>query len=285
MQSISRQYVSNLSLDLVNGAQASDRVRRYGAHMNDNLVPQHMFRQWLKCTPEGTKLERNLPWGKEPIMENLPFMVGEGTGMLEAYGYENPHLELMQYVYSMPELEVYKKPIPRREKQPGGFLVGALVGLSDYNYRLGAKYPMGFWYVDRSRGGISRGISYQDMMENSPNVGIIPHPFVSEPIMREMREKVLRRVPPEPLVLTKVNGGHKNKYLDHIVRSVQDLHRPHGNPHNRVPVYVRTHQINEAQARRIAAGFAQKDRIWKVDYVMEPVTDDMFAYRMNVYVH
>lgn len=284
-QAIARHYVPPLSLDVVRGAQVSDQVESYGAHMNDNFIPAKTFRQWMeRGGTEGKRLASRLNWERDDG-KTYPFMVGEGTGMYESLGVENPLLPIMGYVYQLQSLDGFKKPITRKRGETGNFFVGSLVGLTDYFYKRGAATPMSFWYCNVQK-GMSRGASYADMMNAPERVAVKVHPPVDRGIMEEMTEKTLRRLPPEPLVLSAANDDrHRhNSHLDYVSRSVASLNRPKGSVHNRVPVYVRSHQINAALAKRIAADFKRLDRVWRVDYKLERITDRIFGYRMDVYV-
>jgi hypothetical protein len=284
MQRITRKFLPLLSLDVVRGAQVSDRTQNYGAHMNVNFFPQEMFRKALESTREGRLLSKNLPWDSDDPIEGLPFLVGEGTGMYEPYGVENPLLPIMGYVYQCQSLEGFKKPITRKPGQTGNFFVGSLVGLMDYFYKRGTKTPHSFWYTTDGK----RGASYEDMMNNPERVGIKIHPTVSASVMSEMAEKTLRRLPPEPLILSPLAKDAKrrhNSVLNHISKTVEQWNRPKGNMYQKVPVYVRSHQLSTEIGNQIISDFKKLGRIWKVDYELEEITDKIFGYKMDVYVN
>lgn len=289
-QGIVRRYVPPLSLDVVRGQQVKDSVASYGAHMNDNYIPIDMFEEWSGVGPAKRRspVGRSLPPAKRGgESDRLPFLVGEGTGMYECLGVENPLLPIMTYIYSIPSLEGFKKPITHRAGEPGNFFVGSLVGLTDYYYRRGlASAPMSFWYVTRE--GMTRGASYEDMMNHPERVGIVMHPPVSRELMAEMKEQTLRRLPPEPLVLSPLAKDAKRRHyspLDHIVRSIDALNRPPGNPHHYAPVYVRPHNLQMPLARQIAADLTAKQRVWKVEYRLEEITDSIYGYAVRVFVN
>lgn len=282
VQSILRQYVPPLSLDVVRGAQVSDNVVNYGAHMNDNVIPQHMFRSWLESTREGRSISKNLPWESNE-MKDLPFLVGEGTGMYEPYGVDLPNAKLFPYVYQCPSLEGFKKLITRKVGVTGNFFVGSLVGMTDYFYKRGANTPVSFWYTTNGK----RGAAYEDMMNRPEKIGVKMHPNVSKPVMDEMVEATLRRIPPEPLILSplaKDAKRHHNSILEHICKEVEGFKRPAGNLHQKVPVFIRPHQLSKQVAAHIVNDFRRVGNIWKVDYKLEEITDKIFGYRMNVYV-
>ncbi len=285
IQGILRQYVPPLSLDVVRGAQVSDQVVSYGAHMNDNYIPAHMFREWMGKTREGRQIMNSLPW-PDKIDDSLPFLVGEGTGMYECLGVPNPLAPVMSYVYRLESLRAFKTPITRVEGAAGNFFVGMEVGLTDYFYKNGAKTPMAFWFCDIKK-GMTRGASYSDAMNNFHNIAIRVQPNVSDPIMKQMEELTLRRLPPEPLILSPLAKDARrrhNSHLEYICKSINNLNRPSGDLHQKVPVYVRSHQLNRQVADRIISDFTGANRIWKVEYKLEEITDAIFGYRMNVWV-
>lgn len=282
IQKILKQYVPPLSLDVVRGMQVSDNTVNYGAHMNDNFIPQHMFRKAIENTREGRLISKNLQW--EPNeMDNLPFLVGEGTGMYEPYGIDLPNAKLFGLVYQCPSLEGFKKLITRKPGVTGNFFVGSLVGLTDFFFKRGANTPMSFWYTTNGK----RGVSYDDMMNRPEKISIKIQPYVSKQLMNEISEGVLRRIPPEPLILSplaKDAKRHHNSILEHICKSVDDFKRPTGNLNQKVPVFIRPHQITKQLANQIVSDFRKIGNIWKVDYKLEEITDKIFGYRMNVYV-
>lgn len=282
MQNIMKQYVPPLSLDVVRGMQVSDSTVNYGAHMNDNFVPQHMFRKLVESTREGRLISKNLQW--EPNqMDDLPFLVGEGTGLYEPYGVDLPNAKLFGIVYQCPSLEGFKKLITRKVGVTGNFFVGSLVGLTDYFYKRGANTPMSFWYMTNQ----TRGASYDDMMNRPQKISVRIQPNVSKQVMEEMTEATLRRIPPEPLILSplaKDAKRHHNSVLEHICKSVEEFKRPTGNLNQKVPVYIRSHQLSKELANRIVSDFRKIGNIWKVDYKLEEISDKIFGYRMNVYV-
>jgi hypothetical protein len=282
LQNILRQYVPPLSLDVVRGMQVSDNTVNYGAHMNDNFIPQHMFRGWMESTREGRMISKNLQW--EPNEnKNLPFLVGEGTGMYEPYGVNLPNANLFNIVYQCPSLEGFKKLITRKVGVTGNFFVGSLVGLTDYFYKRGSNTPMSFWYTTNGK----RGASYDDMMNRPEKVGIKVQPYVNKNVMDEMVEATFRRIPPEPLILSplaKDAKRHHNSVLEHVCKSVEDFKRPSGDLRRKVPIFIRPHQLSKQLAYQIVNDFRKIGTLWKVDYKLEEITDKIFGYRMNVYL-
>ena len=305
MQTISRQYVNPLSLDVVHGAQVN-QIATLGAHMNDNFIPIKQFKDEMSRTTEGRRLLKNVRIEKTL---DLPFMIGEGTGMYEPLGYDNPMAEAMRYVYQCPSLAPFKKPITHKRfgvtKQSvqrvnnaigdeqstiGSFFVGSLIGMTDYFYLRGATSPTSFWYCTQQDGGeLTRGATYNDMIFHPERVALRPQPDVPRPVMGLVEEAVKLRVPPRPLVLTKSHEEHKtNKHLDRVVQGIKKLNRAPVRtgitPNAFVPVYIRPHQLSTDVANRIITDFTRLEHIYKVDYHLEEITDDIWGYQMKVYV-
>ncbi|MDB9801270.1 hypothetical protein OAB94_02715 [Flavobacteriaceae bacterium] len=288
IQTLARQYIPLLSLDAVNGAQVSDENAPKGAHMNDNLIPIHQFRAMMRTTPEGVLLDKRVS-GLYPtnINENLPFMIGEGTGKLEPLGCDNIVAQAMSYVYQTRSLSNFKKPIPRKKGEQGTFLVASLTGMTDYFIKNGINIGS-LWYTTvQNNGTTTRGSYYSDMINDRKNVGILMHEKIPKKDMDVIKEAVMTRDPPQPLVLTKKHDykHEKNIHLDYVVEYIAKLNRSPGeNLQNRVPVYVRPHQINSSIAGNMAIEFGKLEKIWKVEYNLERVTDEIWGYEMRIYV-
>lgn len=286
MQTIAKSYVPALSLDTVKGAQVSDQVQNLGAHMNTNFIPATMFRDWIENTREGRRQTESLPWGKEYQKEELPFLVGEGTGMYEPLGFDYPMMDIMQYVYRAPSLNSFKKPILHHKQETGPFFLGSLVGLTDYFYRRGASAPTGFWYTTKQGTTLKRGVLYEDMMkEDHEKIAIKLHPEVPPAVMKDINVAISRRIPPRPLILTKTHDHVHNKQLDYIVANIGQLKRPPGPKSQYVPLYVRPHQLTDNVANRMVDEFGRLNRIWKVEYDLESITDEIWGYRVKVFVN
>ena len=283
MQKIANAYVAVLSLDVVHGAQVSDQVESYGAHMNVNFVPLELFEKWYDAEIETNAI--NYPKSnnaKKLIIKGLPFLVGEGTGMYEPLGFDfGPQMEAMRYVYgSARSAEQFKKPILHKRNEPGNFFVASLVGMTDYYYRRGfAKTPLGFWYVTKNK--TTRGVLYSDMMRNDArNIGIKAHPTIPEDVMEVINETILKRIPPKPLALEKSNHSKSNSVLDHVLGSVK---RVNFNTDVMVPIFIRPHQLVKALGDAMVMDFKRMDRVVGLRYALEEITDDIWGYNLSVY--
>ena len=287
IQQLATQYIPLLSLDAVNGAQVADKNAPKGAHINLNMVPIHQFRSWMRKTPEGKQLDNRLSsLYPKNIDSELLYMVGEGTGKLEPLGVHNPNTDLMGYVYGLRSLRKFKKPIPRKQGEAGSFLVGSLTGMTDYFIKRGVNIGS-LWYTTVENGKVSRGAYYRDMINDHPNVGIKMHEPVSKNNMDVIREAILTRDPPHDMVLTNEYDYkyEKNEHLDHIVNEIENLDRTPGELHRYVPIYVRPYQIDVDLSSKMAYQLSGLKRVWKVDYALERITDEVFGYELRIYVN
>lgn len=283
MQKIANAYVAILSLDVVHGAQVSDQVESYGAHMNVNFVPLDLFEKWHDAEIESNA--KNYPKSistKKLIIKGLPFLVGEGTGMYEPLGFDfGPQMEAMRYVYgSARSVEQFKKPILHKRNEPGNFFVASLVGMTDYYYRRGfAKTPLGFWYVTKNK---TRGVLYSDMMRNDErNIGIKAHPSIPENVMEVINDTILKRIPPKALALDKSSNHSKtNSVLDHVLGSVKKMDFK---TDVSVPIFIRPHQLVKALGDAMVMDFKRMDRVMGLKYELEEITDDIWGYNLSVY--
>ena len=289
MQHICRHYIPPLSLDNVRGQQVSDETTKFGAHMNDNFIPVKTFQTWLNNTKEGRQVNQGLSW--DPLDDNLndlPFLVGEGTGMYEPVGYNSPKIKVMRYIYmDAPSLNVYKKPILHKQGEPGQFFVGSLEGYTDYFYRRGsAKTGLGFWYCTKNNNNeLSRGVTYDDMMNNrNDRIAIKVQPTPPKQVVDIINEGISRRIPPDDIILTEGKQVKPtNHYLDRLVKSIKNLNRPIGNPHIYAPIYVRPHHLSDSKINAMIQDLTKKDKVWKVDYRLEKITDNTWGFETRIY--
>lgn len=289
-QNIIAHYVPPLSLDNVRGQQVSDNVEQFGAHMNDNFVLISKFQEWMNNSRESRKIAQAISWPQQTISEGLPtFVVGEGTGMYEPYGYESPMLPTFRYVYSnAPSLEPFKKPILHKKGEPGSFFVGSLEGYTDFFYRHNlSRVGMGFWYCTiQSDGTLTRGVSYEAMMNDANNITIKVQEKPNDAVCDIIDEAISRRIPPDPLILDKDKiFKETNHHLDRICDAINKLQRPKGSKHNYAPVYVRPHLLNDKVVQNIIRDLKKKEHVSEVSYMMEKITNDIWGFEVRIYVN
>jgi len=295
IQQIANEYLVLLSLDVVNGAHVQQKDAPKGAHMNANLVPFYQFKQVLENSPEGKKVSRELPWPTHIQWDaELPFMVGEGTGIYEPLGLDADKalLPVKSYVYQgTPSMGTAKKPIGHARNEKTQFFLGSLLGMTPYFYRKGSPYAA-FWYTNGRQQ--QRGAKYTDMIANRTDAwGLRPQPRIPRLLRKIVDEAILVRQPSYPLVLSeRTSHPATNADLDYVVRTVgkNTQHATTGLLGQsvrgiiKVPMYVRPGNINAEIARHNAKDFKRLKHVVKVEYDMEEATDRVYAYRVVAHV-
>ena len=109
-------------------------------------------------------------------------------------------------------------------------------------------------------------------------------PPLAQSDMEVIREAVMLRDPPEPLVLTTERKHEKNEHLDYLVNEVVKWNREQGPKWCYVPFYVRPHQINAGLTRDMVNDFQRLSQVCKVSYRLENITDEIWGYEVRVYV-
>ena len=278
LQEIADQYLGLLSLDVVNGAQVVDKNSPKGAHMNVNLVPIHMFRK-MTSKEFDSNVSHLYP---DHLDERLPFMVGEGTGMLEPLGVKDLKTNLKAKIYGLPSLRGFKKPISRSRKDPGRFLVGSLNGFTNFFLKRGMAVGAMVYTTKHPDNSITRGAFYTDMINDSRDVGLLVHKPLGKNEMDIIKEAVMYRDPPHDLIITNEKAKKPNAHLEKISKKINKLGRSGTN--NFVPIYVRPHQIDERVTRDIIRDLQRVSDVWKVEYSLEMVTDQVWGYEMKIYM-
>jgi len=282
VQQIANLYLSCLSLDAVRGAAVGDNEAHIGAHMNENFIPIPMFRKWLERTREGKLLSRKLPWPVVPKeYQDLPFMIGEGTGMYEPLGYEDQNSNAHSYVYQMRSLSPYRKPIPHVKGKSTEFFIGSLTGLTDYFISQGHNIGTFSYATKQPDGSITRGAYYSDMLNDNDNVVIMMQDKVPKPVMSMIKEVISIRVPPEPLVFTPDLKDPKksNQDLEYVVKSVKNLNRTtQSRELISVPVYIKDYQINREHAQEMVSEIQRLEHIVDASYHEERYSDKFYGY-------
>lgn len=276
LQQIARQYVPLLSLDVVNGAQASDTNVPLGAHMNVNFISLHEFQTRL-----GSKVAEQLPWQEDiDTTKTYPFLVAEGTGIYDATGYHDPAAQAKAYVYgNCRSLGPVKKPLGHERGETGAFFVGSLLGTTNYFINRGAR--IGTFYYASEAG--TRGVLYSDMINNR-KYSLVPQPQIPRQMLEHTLQKVAVRVPLLPCKLTtrKVDAGLQE--LTKVSAAVTKLNRPHATEHIAAPVYILSHLITPTLVQGFIHDVTRLTRVTKVSVHPEPVTDEITGYRVMVHV-
>lgn len=290
IQAICRQYVPLMSLDVVTAAAVGDDLdsAKKGAHMKVTFAPAPYVKACLKrAAPMGQK--GTLPFVKEETWSgDLPVLIGEGTGMFEPYGVQDPVGNERSYVYSKCEsLKAFKKPIMHLIGAPSAFFIGSLLGFTDYWFELGANVG-GLWFGYRSSSNImDRGVLFVDLARRNDNVCILTHPPIPPRVMSRMREAVALRIPAKDLTLSE-NPQHpkRNKHLDTLIADVQITRKNDLEPYqDPVSFYVKDYQLTPVVVGPMMKEFATLKRIVKVDYKLESVTNEDYGYNVRVYAN
>ena len=307
---IAMQYVAFVTLDSVTAMAVKapeDRgrdetgKRKLGAHMAVKFFPAPYVSDGMRRTAEeegrGQDNTPFVPFSADA--EQLPIMVGEGTGMFECWGIESDpisgerncvYLEMSSFAFA-------KKPIVHPPRSEFSFYVGSQIGLTNYWYRL--KHNLGgvwFGYTGRyadprlGDGGktFQRGVKFVDMQKASPRMCIKPHPLFSDTIMAWLKIATRIRVPPRDLVLTEEGiASHpvKNLVLERVVDYVDALGRKRLIEQPAAPVYVRDYQLTPKIVENMLANFDRVPAITDVSYQLESLTNWAYSYRVGVHAN
>lgn len=299
IQQIAGEYMPLMTLSVVHGAKIGDE-EGFGAHMYLPLMPKTQFEQALQQTPQGKQLlERMAP--ATPLVNadmqrtaavegELPFLFCEGTGRIDPLGYRDPVLDQRKYIASkMPSVAGFKKEIPREEGAPSSFYYANLLGISgelmDHH-----GIPVGgfiFCSVNPETKTLTRGAMFTDMINNASHVAILPQPPLPQSVQTMIGEAVALRPPARPLEYT---GGstlpRRDPHWDRYVAAVKSYARspPATRPATSIDLIVRPHQFSGALIQQMIAETAQLDRIYDASYAMEPVTDSIYHWRVQLWV-
>lgn len=279
-----------MSLCVVHGAKADDSSDApKGAHMADVVMPVEYAKRQMELTEDGRRLSKSLPWPKQ-IESGLEVLIGEGTGRLHPRGYVDTtarpqaRLYLLQNSATMRQLKSDMN-IPHGEESP--FFLGMMQGWTTYFADRGASRGLGgYWYTD-AKHGHTRGALYTDVVNARPNVGLRPMPEVPETVQLLMMEANTYCIPPLPLVLTKDESHIRNRHLDALVKGVTSLGRSQGPASVQVNEYLAAHQASEGLAQNLLSDVksSRLNRVWKVEYRRESVTDHYHGYQLTFHVN
>ena len=298
MQIISREYIKLGTLSVVHGAKIGDE-EGYGAHMYLPMMPKHQWFAALQRSPQGRQFcERILP--ATPLISadpadawksELPFLFGEGTGRIDCLGRYDPIIDQRRYIaMQMPSVAGFKKEIPRAEGAPSTFYFANLLGITDQFMEENGVPVGGFIFCQvNGDGSLSRGCLFEDMVNGKSNIAIVPQPPVPAPVMAMIGEAVALRPPARPLEFhpeRKVAGPARDPHLDRYVASVKQLGRkaPAIPPAEPVDMIIRPHQYGANIVQQMIYETQQLERIYDASYEVEHVTNDIYHYRLKLWV-
>lgn len=304
LQDIMRnRYINMGTLSAVHGAKAGDQTEQLGAHMYDAFFPDHQFHAALARTPQGRELlERMNVEGKAPTEqiagvaggagEKLPHLVGEGTGPYDPYGVVNdPLLEARIYIArEMHSAAPFKKLIPHEPGKASPFYLALLSCSTDhvinkYGINVGSFICVN---VEPKSGALTRGVLFVDAINDKDNVGLVPAPPIPDEDMALIREIIALRPPPRPLILDKtkhMEGPDSDPHLDKLVALIKSRGRPQGNRKlGSVDLFLRPHQWSAERANMMMRDAIRLDRIWDAEYEKEMITNNIWNWRLRLFV-
>ena len=181
-----------------------------------------------------------------------------------------------------------KTEIPHDYGSPSDFYLGNLLFVTDKWVNLG--YNVGAFicgHIDKSQRVITRGAKFVDIVNQLDTFALIPCEPVPQPIMDITREAVALRAPPRPFTFDEtksIDGPVKNKELERLKTSINNLRRQGSSPYGSVDVFMRDHQFNAASISRMIQDLKQIGPLYKVDYQMQPITNNVHTYRVMLFL-
>lgn len=315
LHEISQHYTYFLTLATVHGAKAEDQTEHIGAHMYGMLLPPHQIKEALATNDLGLQLLNKLPIAPQKGNDCLPTLFCEGTGRIRPLG-PGPTMSVHECVRSaayvgqladshpmsydplimerrligvrMQSKGGLKTEIPHDYGAPSNFYLGNLLFVTDEWVKLG--YNVGAFIcgnVDKSQRVITRGAKFVDIINQLDTFAMIPCEPIPQPIMDITREAVALRAPSRPFLYDpkkQVAGPEKNKELERLKSSINNLRRQGESPYGSVDVFMRDHQFNAASISRMIQDLKQIGPLYKVDYQMQPITNAVHTYRVMLFL-
>lgn len=284
MQNIARQYVPMLTLAVVHGAKADDENAPKGAHMYVTFLTKHQFQKALGKTPEGKRALSMLPWDTSVEPDpRLPTLFGEGTGMINPLGDKVQNLKETAYMRQARSLAGFKTLLPHKKGESSPFYMGNLLGITSAFFSRGSNIG-GFVFgttTNSKRNPVTRGTLWEDVINQAETMALVPQPPINKTVMNIMREATMLRVPPAHMVLDKeaALGEEMNPLLDRLVMGVASMKRRPGTSAV-INYYLRPHQFDHNTIDALLQDMSMMDRVWKIDYELEHVTNREFQYRV-----
>jgi hypothetical protein len=303
LQSYTKQYMPALMLAIVHGAKIGDE-EGFGAHMYLHLYHESYWKACYGRTDEGKKLLQRLTPATDPLIragvqeksqqqqQSLPAsLVLEGTGILDCIGYSSePSLESMRYIASNIQDIGWKMRIPRLEGKESPFYAGNVLGVTNAHIKQGVN--IGAFVVCSKKEGeadMKRGATFVDQINGSSNVAFLPQPIVPAPVMEIVREAIATRPPPRDLVLdyTKpLMGEEKQPDLERLKTSIAKQGRvAKKGQATSVDLIARSQQVTPERIAALEKKLLQMDRVYAVDYNIERITNQLYNYRVSIFVN
>lgn len=219
------------------------------------------------------------------IHSSLTLVVNQRTGMLDPRGYRDPKGHVRMYLHQGKTITALKHPMVLEHGGESPFFLGGMQGWTSYFSDRGSSEGFGgFWFQHAKQK--TRGSLFTDFTNERSNVALRPMPEAPHEVQQLMIEANAFCIPPEPLVLTaKTPAKMGNRILDQWKNEVKSLGRPE--PAKSCPIYLYAcpHQVTEAVGKGLYEDVRDTlQRVWKVDYKREDVTDQYHGYRLVFHV-
>ena len=302
---IALQYVPLITLDSVTAAaikiDEERGKRKLGAHMAVKFLPAIYVKE---CVERATGQRCVLPFYPfSADAQDLPVLVGEGTGMFECWGIETDPIsgERVCVYRNMPSLGFAKKPIVHPPGVASTFYVGSMIALTNYWFNMPATMNPpnlgGLWlgyvgdYSDPSVGPadtFQRGVQFIEMENKSPRMCILPQTIFSDRLMAWMRVATRIRVKPRNLYLTPQGMSAQPEVeptLEHLVKFAASMGRVSTVQQEPVPVYIRSHQLTPLVTKKLLSDISRLPFITDVRYQCEHLTDWAYCYRTGIHAN
>jgi hypothetical protein len=307
MQKILAGYFIILSLDAIRGQQVSDMTRNDvvgGAHCQPNAIPVHFAKEAFERTATmamaghiGAPISVGtaaLPWDMDNMGYGLPVLILEGTGQLKVWSGPDDREQIRRYVYQAPSLSGMKTPIYHEDRRMDArigkevdveskFYLAALSGVTSYFKRRGRPDIGALHYVNEKG---ERGVRFTDLISMRKNVGLFLEPPMPQPVVDLIGEAMQVLVPPDPYTL---DPSHRhehvpNPHLDELVKRVDSLKRPQGDPKDFVSKYLSPFQVCKPLTDAVWRDMQKLESVSRVAYETEYISDGMMGYRLMFFV-
>lgn len=330
IQEIANQYIGVMSLDTVTAAavkddrddsKAASHKRQLGAHIKANFLPakwvksriekgtkdmagmvigagingsvQELVSQVIGSSIDGSKTLLWKPF--TAYADDLPVLIGEGTGMFQTLGVECDPIqgERVEVYTGLPSLAAFKKSIVHKPGAESSFFVGSMVGFTSYWFDMGLNIS-GMWLGYSGDANVSnpgkfqRGIHFKHLATKSEAISILPHPPFSDNVMAWMRRQTRIRVPPRALVLTPEGVAKhpvENATINELVTFTASMNRKRTVQQDAVPIYMQPHQLVPDVVNALKRDIQRDSKVTGMSYVCENFTDWMQVYRVGIYAN
>lgn len=298
MQKLATKYCIAQALTVVHGAKIGDE-EGYGAHLCNIFIPIEAAHTMLTHTKEGRALlKRMSPVKVLPVDSNssasskedsLPFMVGEGTGIIDPLGVPvDPLAAERRYVAEcLPSSAAFKREIPHIRDQPSTFYHGFELAVTSQWLEHGVGALIIGTRADNAF-GMTRGALFTDMMAGrTDRIALLPQPRMPEEVMRISQEALALSPPPRPLELNQpLMPERKDALLERLCSTINSWKRPKTKAASgSIDLYVRAHQYDADKIDTLIQEASRMDALYAADYVEERFTDTVTSHRIRFWLN